>query len=322
MKRNYLLTTTLFAALALIATSATRAEPHYGTVGIYGSAWLDFAVKQPKAFDVLMYQARLTKASPDQVAADVRRLSAAGMKVALGAQFFDTPDDRGARKGAQPLRDISYYEGLFAGVLSHSDLKIDSIAIEEENIPWGGHAELLTELYQKLKQRYPAQNFYQWYRPRRLPTPPIPGGEWPNLPGDGWVIDQYALEGADFLNYVKAIKALGKPVLLVVWACPQWKIGDRSRTVNTSWWDERGWQIFYSQIAVASQEDLPTMFFMFARAPGDKAGTTPLYRSTDRCDAKFLERFIADTLPVLKGGKRLPLAVPSRRPAWIPGGCG
>jgi hypothetical protein len=322
MNRNNVLATTLFAALTLVVQSAANAESRYGDVGIYGSAWLNFALEQPKVFDMFMYQARLTKAQPDKVAADLRRLSAAGTKVILGAQFFDTRDERGAREGAPPLRELSYYEGLFAPVLSRSDLKIESVAIEEENIPWGGHAELLTGLYQSLKQRYPSQNFYQWYRPRRLPTPPIPGGEWPNLPADGWVIDQYALEGDGFLKYARAIKALGKPVLLVVWACPQWKIGDRGRSVNTSWWNERGWQIFYSQIAVASQEDLPTMFFMFARASGDKEGTTPLYRSTDQCDAKFLERFIADTVPFIKSGKRLPLAPPSRRPDWIPGGCG
>jgi len=322
MKRITMMATTLFATLTLAATAAAGAESHYGSVGIYGNAWLNYALKQPKVFDTFMYQGRLTKTPPEQIAADLRRISGAGMSVFLDAQFFETGDQRGAREGAPPLRDLSYYEGAFAPLLTQNDLKIDNVAIEEENIPEGGHAELLSGLYQNLKQRYPSQSFYQWYRPRRLPTPPIPGGEWPNLPADGWVIDQYALEGKDFVKYVHSIKALGKPVMLIVWACPQWKIGDHTRSINTSWWNEKGWRIFYSQIAIASHEDLPTMFFMFARASGDKQGTTPLYRSTDQCDAKFLDRFVADTIPAIKSGKRLPLEPPSQRPDWIPGGCG
>src|SRR5262245_57196588 len=104
MNRNNVRVRTLIVALTLVATSAVGAEDHYGAVGIYGNAWLDFALKQPKVFDTFMYQARLTKAEPEQVAADLRRLSAAEIKVVLGAQFFDTRDERGAREGAPPLR--------------------------------------------------------------------------------------------------------------------------------------------------------------------------------------------------------------------------
>jgi hypothetical protein len=310
----------LGAAIAGISCTATAAQG-YGGAGIYGSAWVDFVVKHPKAFDSLMYQARLAKMPPDAVKSDLRRISRAGIKVIVGAQFFGSRDERGARNGAPPLREQAHYEGLFAPLLDDPELKVEFYAIEEENVPWGGHAELLSGLYRALKQKYPQQNFYQWYRPRRLPAPPIPGKEWPDLPADGWVIDQYALEGEKFEDYVGAIKSLGKAVHTVIWACPQWRVGDRKRSINTTWWDEKGWKVFYSQLAVASREDLPTTFFMFARSAAGQ-GTTPLYKSEDKCDARFLQRFLSDTVPVVNAKTRLPLRVPEKRPPWIPGGCG
>ena len=94
MNRITVMATTMFATLTLAATAAAGAESHYGSVGIYGNAWLNYALKQPKVFDTFMYQGRLTKTQPEQIASDLRRISGAGMSVILDAQFFDTSNDR------------------------------------------------------------------------------------------------------------------------------------------------------------------------------------------------------------------------------------
>jgi hypothetical protein len=238
-------------------------------------------------------------------------------------QFYTERAQRGIRDNAKAVEPTDYYVNMFAAVLDKvPDLPMDAVTIEEENIYWGGRAEFLSEMYQRLKERYPARQFYQWYSPRRKPSIAIPGKTWPDLPSDGWVVDQYGIYGKEFEDYIDQMKALDKPLIAVVWASPQWKVGDKMKRHNMEWWDDLGWKYLYSHLATYRKHDVPVTFFMFTTEEGKSEQTIPLFLSKDPCDQKFVQAFVAQTLPMVRSGQRIPLKIPARRPAWIPGHCG
>jgi hypothetical protein len=311
------------AALAALAAPCAAESLRFSDPGIYGTAWVPYALDNPDHFDFLIYQARLHKAGAASIPEALKALSDAGLRLVVDMQFYTERAQRGIRDEAPPMRETDYYVDLFAAVLDRvAAMPIDALTIEEENVYWGGRAEFLGEMYRRLKQRYPQRSFYQWYSPRRKPSIAIPGKTWPDLPSDGWVVDQYGIYGEEFEEYIGQMKALNKPLIAVVWASPQWKVGDKSKTHDQEWWDKQGWKMLYSHLATYRKHDVPVTFFMFTTEEGESEQTIPLYQSKDQCDQKFLEAFVRNTLPMIRSGQRIQLRIPERRPAWIPGHCG
>jgi len=292
-------------------------------VGIYGNAWADYVLEHPRDFDFFIYQARLLNAPEGEIPDKVKAFKAAGVPVVLDMQFYANSAQRGMREGAPPMKDLRYYEDLFATVLDHvSRDAVPLITIEEENVHWDGRAEFLSDLYKAVKARFPERSFYQWYSPRLQPSIAIPGETWPDLPADGWVIDQYAVYGDKFASYITSVKRLNKPLLAVMWAVPQWRVADQSRRLDTEWWDKKGWKIFYSQLATYRKYDVPIALYAAApRAEGD-ASNVALYQSDNDCDRKFFAALLAVTLPALRSDQRVAAEIPRQKPSWIPGHCG
>jgi hypothetical protein len=300
------------------------ADPlHFTDPGIYGTAWARYAREHPDQFEFLIYQARLHKAAAGGIPQELKSLNAAGVRLVVDMQFYTERAQRGIREGAPPMEKPEYYVDMFAGVLDRvGDMPIEALTIEEENIYWDGRAEFLADMYHRLKTKYPQRDFYQWYSPRRKPSIAIPGKTWPDLPGDGWVVDQYGIYGQEFDDYIGQMKALKKPLIAVVWASPQWKVGDKSKSHNKIWWDKQGWKMLYSHLATYRRFDVPISFYMFTTEEGESEQTIPLFQSKDQCDQKFFDAFLKQTLPMVRSGQNIPLRIPGRRPAWMPGYCG
>jgi hypothetical protein len=310
-------------ALVVAVTPPAARAADGQDVGVYGNAWERYVLEHPNDFDFFIFQARTQRAAADEIPGKVKAFADAGVSVVLDMQFFEDTLQRGMREGAPPMKDMAHYEGLFASVLDNVPRDaVRLITIEEENVHWGGRAEFLADLYRALKADYPHFSFYQWYSPRRKPSIAIPGKTWPALPADGWVVDQYAIFGEDFDTYIGEMKRVGKPLLGVVWAVPQWRVADKARKLDTEWWDEKGWKMFYSQVATYRKYDTPIA--LYASAPrGERSdGSVALYESENACDKKFFAALLARTLPVVRSDKDIGLGIPRARPAWIPGHCG
>jgi hypothetical protein len=292
-------------------------------VGIYDKAWGDYVLDHPEDFDFIIYPARLQKRGADQIVPELKQIAEAGVDLIVNVQFYEEKAQRGNREGASAMHEPQHYEDLFASLLDATHgIPISGLTIEEENVFWDGRAEFLSDLYKRVKKRYPDYTFYQWYSPRRKPSIAIPGKTWPSLPADGWVIDQYGIYGKEFQAYIGEMKALNKPLLAVLWASPQIKVGDRKVARDKDWWEAKGWKMFYSQLAVYQKYDVPLTFYMFAPIDEGSKGNTPLYQSKDECDRRFVTAFTSKTLPMIRSKKPIRLEIPKRRPDWLPGYCG
>jgi hypothetical protein len=303
------------------ASMRPAAALSFGDVGVYGSHWVEYLASEPAAFDFLMYQARVYSQAPGDVAGELSLLSDVGVRLAVVVMFFEHKAQRAAWDGAPALREPEYYEVLFDQLLNETaSLDIDAFTMDEENV--AQNSEFLSDLYGRVKQRHPERNFYQWYSPTRKPNLAIPGKTRPAMPADGWVIDNYGVSGSDFFEYIGEMNRLDKPLLAVVWASPQWQVGDRSRRPNTRWWDRQGWKVFHSKLATYQYYDVPVAFFMFAPLDPDNPGYIPLYRSAEECSQRFFQAFRTRTIPHLRSRAEIPQTMPSARPDWIPGHCG
>jgi hypothetical protein len=317
----------LLGALALTACAATcgAASLRFTDPGIYGTDWVRYALQKPDSFDWLIYQARLQQAGADRIPSELESLNKAGIRLVVNMEFL-TKDQRGMQgiQAGPKLEEPPHYVDMFASVLDRvGAMPIEALTIEEENLYEGGRGEFLGDLYSRLKEKYPNHNFYQWYSPRLTPSIAIPGKTWPNLPSDGWVVDQYGIYDKEFAEYIGQMMDLHKPLLGVVWACPQWRVGEHAKKHDEQWWDNKGWKMMYSQLATYRKYDVPVSFFMFANEDGPNGRkTVALYQSKDQCDQKFLDAFVSGTLPMIRSGKSIPAAIPKQRPAWIPGHCG
>ncbi|MEM9388419.1 MAG: hypothetical protein AAGA68_25455 [Pseudomonadota bacterium] len=299
----------------------TQSPLEFGDIGVYGSHWVDYLAHERTDFDFIMYQARIHAQAPEDLAGDLSLLATAGVRLVVVAMFFESKSQRAARDDAPPLKSLDHYEAAFAGMLNATaSLEIEIVTIDEENR--AANAPFLSDLYDRVKRHYPAQDLYQWYSPTRKPSLAIPGKTRPAMPADGWVIDNYGVHGNDFFEYIAEMDKLDKPLLAVVWASPQWQVGDRSRRRNTRWWDSQGWKVFHSKLATYQHFEVPVAFFMFAPLDPDNPGYIPLYQSSDECSQNFLEAFRTRTIPRLRSSNEIPTQVPENRPAWIPGHCG
>ena len=178
------------------------------------------------------------KSDPVTLSKMVERLAANGKRSILDIFLYEN--------GNEQAKPATEYMAWLDPLLSKLPLdKVYAITLSEENIYWNGHLELLTELYGLVKAKYPNLAVYQWYSPGAG----APGFEWPLLPADGWLIDEYCLPREPFANMVKKYTILDKPLIHIAWAAPDWK--------EFSSWDK----VWDDQLEICRRYNVPISFF-------------------------------------------------------------
>lgn len=123
-----------------------------------------------------------------------------------------------------------------------------AVTLGEENIFWDGRHQMLAELYQRVKTKYPTLPVSHWYSNTGRASG-TPGFSWPWLPADGWLMDEYVPDATDFEQLVRRTRPLGCPLVQIAYAAPENHFGPVHRS------------IFDGQVRVARQYDVPLAFF-------------------------------------------------------------
>lgn len=162
-------------------------------------------------------------------------------KVFLPRVYFWDGNDR----FEGPLREIDVYWQRLDTFLAAMPLEdFHAIVLAEENVAGGGRAEVLAELYRRIKAKYDV-DVYQWWSPSGVvPT-------W-NIPADGWVIDEYYIRGPQFRRIVQRYLVTGAPLVVMPYAA--WSTGETP-------WSESTWQSLDEQLQVCREYNLPTAFY-------------------------------------------------------------
>ncbi len=173
--------------------------------------------------------------------AEQARRGAAQGKVFLPRVYFWDGNDR----FEGPLRDFDVYWRRIDTFLAAMPLEdFHGIVLAEENVSGGGRAEVLAELYRRIKEKYEVA-VYQWWSP---------GGSVPtwNIPSDGWIIDEYSVGGQPFRRLVQRYLVTGTPLVVMPYAA--WSDGEAD-------WPATTHQIFEDQLQVCREFNLPTAFY-------------------------------------------------------------
>ncbi|MEX1231998.1 MAG: hypothetical protein WEB58_17270 [Planctomycetaceae bacterium] len=144
-----------------------------------------------------------------------------------------------------PLRDIDVYWQRLDTFLARMPLEdFHGVVLAEENVSGGGRAEVLAELYRRIKAKYDVA-VYQWWSPSGVvPT-------W-NIPADGWIIDEYFVAGPRFRRIVQRYLVTGAPLVVMPYAA--WSTGEPT-------WSPARWQSLEDQLQICREYNLPTAFF-------------------------------------------------------------
>lgn len=173
--------------------------------------------------------------------AEKARWGQAQGKVFLPRVYFWDGKDR--FEGA--VHDVEVYWRRMDTFLAAMPLEaFYGIVLAEENVPGGGRAALLSELYRRIKRKYDVR-VYQWWSPSgAVPT-------W-SIPSDGWVIDEYYLGGQRFRRIVQRYLVTGAPLVVMPYAA--WSRGEKP-------WPPVRWRRLDEQLQVCREYNLPTAFF-------------------------------------------------------------
>ncbi|MDA0835767.1 MAG: hypothetical protein O2955_14825 [Planctomycetota bacterium] len=173
--------------------------------------------------------------------AEYARIGKAQGKFFLPRIYFWDGNDR----FEGPLLDIEVYWQRVDTFLAAMPLDgFHGIVLAEENVAGGGRAEVLAELYRRIKAKYDVA-VYQWWSPSgTVPT-------W-NIPADGWVIDEYFVAGPRFRRIVLRYLVTGVP--LVVMPHAAWSTSEQP-------WSAATWQSLEDQLQVCREFNLPTAFY-------------------------------------------------------------
>ena len=163
-----------------------------------------------------------------------------GKKLLPRVHFWDGKD-----RYDGPMRDLEVYWRRLDRFLSAVNVRdLHGIVLAEENVPYAGRPEVLTELYRRVKAKYPVA-VWQWWSPKTA----VPGsGGW--IPADGWVIDPYMLGGRRYRQYLRKYVISGKPIVVMPWS-----------SVMGGSVDEEWFEIADGQLAAAVEFGLPVAFF-------------------------------------------------------------
>jgi len=176
--------------------------------------------ESPWSFYIMQYGERLKtlsdedqKSAKKKYAKTFRQMASNGKKVILRCKL-------GKQSDRAP--SVDEMEKQIEWLLDGLDIDcIYAITLDEERVYWNGWTSALTELYFRVKKRWPELLVYQWWTLMEVPDVKAKNG-WIALPADGWIIDLYGQPREEFEK--KLVKALetGKPVIDIVWSSPSW----------------------------------------------------------------------------------------------------
>ena len=200
-----------------------------------------------------------------------------------------------------------------------SNVDIEGITLDEENVPSFARLRYLSGIYHELKQRYPKRVFLQWLSVgRQLPRTLSLMGDSKALGTDGWIIDPYVLPNEEYETLILSLAKNSSRIYAIAWAAPGWQVGSGRRVPAFSgWWNQSYWQTFYKQVTVNRWYNIPTLFYLY----GLESGKPVSLWGGNKCDREFYQNFTSETLPYLRNHSRLPVTVPAQRPNWIPSYC-
>ena len=242
----------LVSAITPPLIAADAREPLTGqTTGFYGR-WNDYFHEAP--FDFYVLQAEMGFANQanfdiliNRWQANLKRARAAGKRI-IADLYRVRPSGAPLTKEYSKAETDFWFEAIdrFLSRIAVDDLY--AVTLGEENIFWDGRHQMLAELYPRVKAKYPTLPVWQWYSNTGRATD-APGFQWPWLPADGWMIDEYVADGADFEQLIRRHRLLGTPVIQIAYAAPENHFGPVHRSV------------FDGQVRVARQYDVPLAFF-------------------------------------------------------------
>jgi hypothetical protein len=306
----------ILLALALgHAGALLAAEPdeslHDSDLGVYGSAWMPWLKQHDRSFDFVVYQFGPGRPLAT-IAEDLHIAADSGLRVVLSPKLPDM--DKSEPVSARGQSVLLSVQRVLDTIV---DTPVAAITIGDENIFWDDMSSVLSEAYELLRSEYPERSFYQWYSPSRKMN--IPGIQWPDLPADGWVFDQYHYGPEFYREFVQGLSRKQLPLVSIIWASPMWQPGSQQPEKNGDWWETRGWERFYDQLKVNRANNIPTAFYLYElRQSGQRL---PLFRSEGSCEKRFMTAFTARTISTLNSMPELPTR-PDDRPDWIPAACG
>jgi len=221
----------------------------FHNMGAYGG-WNDYWLSDDCPFDFFIVQAWVTPKKETQ---------AHGMSgESTWGQWLKRAREQGKRVvavvtpvGWKEAKDpLAYFKaGIDLFMQQVDENLLYAVTLDEENIYWNNHAELLRKLYRYTKENYNVP-VYQWWSPYAGP----PGFGWPNLPADGWLIDEYAHGDVSFEYFIRSYVVHQLPVIQIVWAAP---------LMTAFNWEKAGDPAFDWQLRVARKYDIPSSFFLW-----------------------------------------------------------
>lgn len=165
------------------------------------------------------------------------------------------PSNSGAERYELPVQPAAVYQERMAAVLGQLEPvldKLQGVSLSEENSPEGARQQVLQEVYDFCKRKYPNVRFFQWWTPDTC----IPRRqEGKLLSADGWVVDPYGLtparypKGPTVKRLVQKYLVTGVPLIF---------------TLNAS--TEMGLrplfpEVMRQQLEVCTDFNLPTVFY-------------------------------------------------------------
>jgi len=291
--------------------TSTRYPVTTQQVGVYGNVWRDWFMTSPfrdgMDFIALQYRMQFEDFVPR-----MKALQNEGIDTFIILQSFD-PDGK-RRRGNDLLDEQAFQRFLnaFSGLIRETDpSRTMGFSISEENPP--SHAPYLTRMYLALKGNFPERHFYQWYSSALKIRKP--GVDWPALPNDGWVFDDYTRPGPDFGRVIDQYSAQRLPIA-TIWLAPNWKPGQpRFNRVDPTWWNTEGRQTFYEQVREAALRKAPIAFFAYELNADRKPRA--LWLASSPCRRVFWRTVLEQTIPVIRSGMA---AEPTYAgvPDWVP----
>lgn len=252
------------AVVSPVHAVAPREPLTFQHVGVYGG-WDDYLVSKDNPFDYLIIQAnvvdgklwwhtekaqreagdnrtwnewlKIARANGKRIIADV----GAGITVDGHEYHFQSLYNE---ENPLPIEKLfPMFDAFFEQV---DEEELYAITIGEEHVFWNGQQERIVAVTEYLKSKYDVP-MYHWWSPSHAGS--RVGVSWPNLPGDGWMLDEYFLTQPNIEASLRAHTALQKPVFQIIWAAPE---------MPSCPWDPR---TFWDQFMACRKYNVPIAFF-------------------------------------------------------------
>ena len=243
----------------------------------------------------------------------VKDLASNGSRVLIDFEFLKTASQRRGIESAPQADEIVTQAGAMIDGLA--GVPIEGISIDEENKLDSSRIALLTDVYKRLKQKYPAQHFLQWVSAGSYRLPSL-GSDLASIPADGWIVDAYNLTMPEYEKFLAQFRAVSGRVYSVIWAAPGQRPDIAAATVaQPAFWNSR-WANFYVQIAYNRSIGVPTIFYLYGLS-GSRA--ISLWTS-NYCDKEYFSSFVKTTVPFIRS-HALSTEAPAEKPQWLPDYC-